>query len=189
MAASGASFPVYHWPACKPAPEQRVFVLALLGAAPGRPEARAAARLVARQALAAQLGLALDAVQLHAPPGQAPQILGRPEIGISFSHEAGLSLVAVNLDGPVGVDVLAAEAPPDWAAVAHDYLGPQILGAAGFASAWAALEARLKCCGLDLREWSAERETRLQAASLALPLVLPCGADAWVGALALARPC
>jgi 4'-phosphopantetheinyl transferase len=99
-------------------------------------------------------------------------------------------LVAVNLDGPIGVDVVHASAPDDWQAVARDYLGPQALalGAAGFAPAWAALEARLKCCGLDLHEWSAEREQRLLAACLALPLALPCAAEAWVGALALPRP-
>ncbi|OYU25431.1 MAG: hypothetical protein CFE41_21430 [Burkholderiales bacterium PBB2] len=193
MAESDAPFPVCLWPECKPAPDQRVFVLALLGASSGRPEARldarAAARLAARQALAAQLGQPLDTVQLHAPPGQPPQVLGRPDIGLSFSHEAGISLVAVNLDGPIGVDVVQASAPDDWQAVARDYLGPQslALGAAGFAPAWAALEARLKCCGLDLHEWSAERELRLLAACLPPPLALPCAADPWVGALAWPR--
>jgi len=190
MAERDAPFPVCLWPACKPAPDQRVFVLALLAASSSRPEARAAARLAARQALAALLGQPPDAVQLHAPPGQPPQVLGRPDIGVSFSHEAGLSLVAVNLDGPVGVDVVQASAPDDWLAVARDYLGPQALalGAAGFAPAWAALEAQLKCCGFDLDEWSAEREQRLLAACLALPLALPCAAEAWVAALALPRP-
>ena len=187
MAERGAPFSVCLWPECKPAPEQRVFVLALAGSSSDRSEARAAARLAARQALAGQLGQPLDALQLHAPPGQPPQVLGRPDIGLSFSHEAGISLVAVNLDGPVGVDVVQASAPDDWQAVARDYLGPTVLGAAGFAPAWAALEARLKCCGLDLQEWSAERELRLLAACIALPLALPRAADAWVGALALSR--
>lgn len=189
MAERGAPFSVCLWPECKPAPEQRVFVLALAGSSSDRSEARAAARLAARQALAGQLGQSLDAVQLHAPPGQPPRVLGWPDIGLSFSHEAGISLVAVNLDGPVGVDVVQATATDDWQAVARDYLGPQALalGAAGFATAWAALEARLKCCGLDLQEWSAEREQRLLAACIALPLALPRAADAWVGALALSR--
>ena len=190
MAERGAPFPVCLWPDCKPAPDQRVFVLALAGSSSDRSEARAAARLAARQALAGQLAQPLDAVQLHALPGQPPQVLGWPDIGLSFSHEAGLSLVAVNLDGPVGVDVVQATAPDDWQVVARDYLGPQALalGAAGFAPTWAALEARLKCCGFDLDEWSAEREQRLLAACLALPLALPCAADAWVAALALPRP-
>jgi len=193
MVESGAPFPVCLWPKCRPAADQRVFVLALLGSSSSRPEARAVARLAARlaasQALATLLGQPFGAVQLHAPPGQPPEVLGRPDIGLSFSHEAGISLVAVNLDGPIGVDVVQASAPDDWQAVARDYLGPQALalGAAGFAPAWAALEARLKCCGLDLHEWSAEREQRLLAACLSLPLALPCAADPWVGALAWPR--
>ncbi|MCV2362595.1 4-phosphopantetheinyl transferase [Paucibacter sp. DJ1R-11] len=189
MAERGAPFSVCLWPACKPAPDQRVFVLALGGAASNRPEARTAARLAARQALAAQLGQPLDAVQLHAPPGQPPQVLGRPDIGLSFSHEAGLSLVAVNLDGPVGVDVACAEAPPDWAAVARDYLGPQAvaLGAAGFAPAWVALEAQLKCCGQALTEWLPERDALLSAACRSRGLQLPSAWPGFVAALAVPR--
>lgn len=185
---AGAPFPVCQWPACKPAPDQRVFVLALLGFSSGRPEARAAARLAARQALAAQLGQVLDAVQLHAPPGQPPQVLGRPDIGLSFSHESGISVVAVNLDGPVGVDVLGAEPPPDWAAVARDYLGPQAATEpAAFAPAWAALEAQLKCCGQALTEWSPERESLLAAACRSRGFQLPSAWPGFVAALALPR--
>ncbi len=180
---AGEPFPVCQLPACKPAPDQRVFVLALDTSTSSRPEARAAARLAARQALATLLGQPLDAVQLHAPPGQPPQVLGRPEIGISFSHEAGISVVAVNLDGPVGVDVLGAEPPPDWAAVARDYLGLQaaIMEPAAFAPAWAAHEAGLKLRGLALTEWSpALLLGPGQARSWALDL--PPG---WAGSLAV----
>jgi len=193
-AATGAGageggLPVCAWPAQRPAPAARVFVLALSGSSSscGRPEARAAARLAAREALAGVLGQPLATLQLHAPPGQPPQVLGRPEIGISFSHEAGLSLVAVNLDGPVGVDLVHGAAPVDWPAVARDYLGPQAAAwdAAAFAPAWAALEARLKCCGRALQEWTPEREQALRAACSCRPLALGLSCTEFVAALAL----
>ncbi|MEG1455318.1 MAG: 4'-phosphopantetheinyl transferase superfamily protein, partial [Comamonas sp.] len=76
----------------------------------------------------------------------------------------------------VGIDVTEIAPMPDWAAVAKSYLGPAALarlapadGAArdkAFALAWAELEARGKCLGLGLQEWSAARHARLQAPAI-----------------------
>ncbi|MGY2336072.1 4'-phosphopantetheinyl transferase superfamily protein [Pseudomonas sp. SDO5511_1_S431] len=98
----------------------------------------------------------------------------------------------MNLHGPVGVDVMALQQIPDWQAVALDYLGPGVAAqvnaapqahrAALFAQAWCGREARLKCAGIGLAEWSDEAAPACHV----FELVLPGG---WVGALALPAPC
>lgn len=171
--------PVCAWPAQQPPAEASCFVLALtLAPTLPRAQARLAVRRAACEALAARLGLApcVLQTQLEAAPGQAPRFAGLP-VGLSFSHEAGLSLVALNLAGAVGVDLLREACPPDWQAVARDYLGPAALArlltgkGAGFAQAWAAHEARLKLQGLALREWppSPSLDRQIQSQDLALP--------------------
>lgn len=128
-------------------------------------------------------------------PGQAIR-LARPDnqIGISVSHETGLSLLAIHFAGPVGIDLLKIPDDPDWAAqipsLARDYLGPVLVRQisdqpllqqmTGFAQAWAAHEARLKCQGLALTEWSSSLEASL-AGIRVQPLALPAG---YVGAIA-----
>lgn len=175
------------WPQQRPEKAAKAFVLALqLPPTLPRPQARQALREALLEALAQQLGLAADELQLETVPGLAPRLIGH-EIGISFSHEAGLSLAAVNLLGPVGVDLLLdAPAPPDWQAVVRDYLGPQALVGMreqDFGPAWAAHEARLKFHGRALSEWQASMaETAWFAACQCHALRLPQG---WVGSLAL----
>jgi 4'-phosphopantetheinyl transferase len=91
--------------------------------------------------------------------------------GLSVSHEQGLSLAAIAPQGPVGVDLLAVTAVPDadeCLRLARDYLGshtaqalaalPATQRTMAFARAWTAQEARLKCMGLGLDEWSPENE-------------------------------
>jgi len=185
-----ALMPVLFWPAEVVAPIASVFVLALrLDPALPRPQARAQLRAALREALAAHLGLPAESITLNAAPGQAPRLEGpgiSAAIGLSFSHEAGLSLAAVNLLGPVGLDVVRDETPPDWQAVARDYLGPQMaanLQAQDFPAAWAAHEARLKFHGQALSEWRPEMtQPQWLAACHCQALRLPPG---WVGCLAL----
>lgn len=183
-----APIPVSFWPAEAVDPNASVFVLALrLDPALPRPQARAQLRAALRAALAARLGWPAEDITLNAAPGQAPRLEGPGKsagIGLSFSHEAGLSLAAVNLRGPVGLDVVRNETPPDWQAVAQDYLGPAVtagLQAQDFPAAWAAHEARLKYHGQALREWRADQAPSL-AACQGYALGLPPG---WVGCLAL----
>jgi len=115
-------------------------------------------------------------------------------ISISVSHENGLSLLAVCRSGPVGIDLLRIPESPDWQAqiptLAHDYLGPKIAQRIAslppedqttqFAQAWTEHEARLKCQGRGLEEWSAELEQLLSPYRVQR-LALPAG---YVGATA-----
>jgi 4'-phosphopantetheinyl transferase len=173
---------VQAWPGAAPVTAGAIVVI---GVATAHSQRRDAARLQLRRALrevlAGLLGLAPENIQLSAVAGQAPRIVldakacadrglaqdtaGR--IGCSLSHEAGLSLAAINLDGPIGVDLMRVQEIPDWEMVARDYLGGQAAAAlAGvapqqraraFAKAWTAREASLKCLGRPLGEWSPER--------------------------------
>ena len=149
------------------------------------------ARLQVRQALRDLLG----DEEILSLPGQAIRLArqGR-STGISVSHEAGLSLLAVNFAGPVGIDLMRPPESADWfeqiPALAGDYLGPQIVQKlAGlpakaqiqhFAEIWTQHEACLKCLGLGLEEWQPALAQRLSACRVE-PLVLP---GAYVGAVA-----
>jgi 4'-phosphopantetheinyl transferase len=160
---------------------------------PLRESARRIVRNALRETLASLLPAAGESLALISVPGQ-PIRLAPPwaDVGLSVSHEPGLSLFAINLDGPVGVDLLRVAAmPADIEAVAHDYLGPDTARAldllpAGqrrhaFAVTWTRLEACLKCLALELREWTPELAERLVPCRVA-NLVMPAG---WVGAVAV----
>ena len=150
-----------------------------------RDAARAKVRSVARQVLGAILACRPDAVPLISHPGQ-PLRLDWPgqSIGLSVSHEAGLSLLAINLHGAVGIDLMRLDEQFDWASgwqsVAHDYLGqdastaianaPAVRRQKMFAGHWTALEASLKCNGLPLAEAVRARSLRpCRTVALELP--------------------
>lgn len=160
---------------------------------PLRESARRIVRAALHETLVSLLPAACESPVLISVPGQ-PVRLAPPwsDIGLSVSHEAGLSLLAINLDGPVGVDLLRVAAiPADIDAVARDYLGPDTARTLAmlpteqrpqfFARAWTRFEARLKCQALELREWTPELAERLAACNVA-DLALPAG---WVGAVAV----
>ena len=154
-----------------------------------REEARSLVRTALRSFLAPLAGCVPDMVPLEIEPGQPPRLaLAKPPLGLpvslSISHDAGLSLAAVRLGGPVGVDLMRVTdaALPDWQALAHDYLGPdaaiQLEGLglaqrpAAFARAWTRHEAELKCLGLPLQEWSldlAQKTGQCRFSELVLP--------------------
>jgi 4'-phosphopantetheinyl transferase len=159
---------------------------------PIRDVARAKVRQALREILGGALGCVPEAVPLSDVPGQPLRLEGaHRNIGISVSHEAGMSLVAVRLQGAVGVDLMRVAQVPDWAQVAHDYLGPQVCARIGseplaaqpaaFASAWTRFEACLKCHGFPLEEWSLVLEQALARCTVA-HLDLP--AD-YVGSVAI----
>lgn len=125
-----------------------------------RTEARRLVRAALRETLARLLAVSDAAIPLLSVPG-APLRLALPwaHIGLSVSHEAGLSLAAISFDGEVGVDLLRLAAPfPELEQMARDYLGPaaaQTLIALpperrpeAFARAWARHEAALNSCTL-----------------------------------------
>ncbi len=171
-----------------------------------RSEARAQIRLAVRQVLARLLARSPEQIVLTSTPGQAPVIVIEGVlhqacgIGLSISHEAGLSLAAINLHGPIGVDLMrvpqasAQESWSDLLLLARDYLGPACaarlagvtpqLRRTAFASAWTTHEASLKCRGLGLAEWCAALPlVALQIAALDLPapfigsVAMPAGSE------------
>lgn len=181
---------VLHWPASFDKAQDLLIV------AVNTP--KTAIRDAARQRVRAVLRDILGDVDLISVPGQ-PIRLARPDspLGISASHESGLSLLAIHFSGPVGIDLLRVPDGPDWPAqipaLAMDYLGPQTarriaelpLSAqmAQFAQSWAEHEARLKCLGSGLEEWSAALEKKLSPCQVQ-PLALPAG---YAGAVAILK--
>jgi 4'-phosphopantetheinyl transferase len=164
-------------------------------------EAREAARRAIREAIVAELALFTklpsQRIALHTPEGQVPYALldtpdGQRRAHLAISHDGALSLAAISLQGPVGIDVTLVMDIPDWEPVARDYLGPAVTAAlaalpAGertraFALAWSEREARLKYLGRELVEWSKDGDRPL-AACCCRPLALPEG---YAGVLALA---
>jgi 4'-phosphopantetheinyl transferase len=154
---------------------------------------REAARQAIRAAIAAELaalsGLAPQRIVLHTPSAQAPYALldtpgGMRRVDLAISHDGALSVAAIAPYGAVGIDVTLVMDIPDWEALARDYLGPYVAGALAalpasaraqaLARAWSEREARLKCLGRELAEWSADGDRQL-AACRCRPLVLPEG--------------
>jgi 4'-phosphopantetheinyl transferase len=182
--------PVRRWPSSF-APEQELLIVAV--DTPDSP-----IRDTARQLVRSVLLEILGDVELIAISGQ-PIRLARTDspLGISVSHESGLSLLAIHRSGPVGIDVLNIPENPDWLAeiptLASDYLSPQVARriarlpareqAAQFARDWTTQEARLKCLGLGLEEWSAVLEKNLSQCRVQ-ELDLPAG---YVGAVAIPK--
>ncbi len=150
--------------------------------------ARETVRALARKALADLLGVtALTHVR-----GEPPRAPERPDLHLSLSHAEGLSLLACH-GAPVGVDVQALPVQAD-AATAALFLGPNwhpaqsgqaptAHNSIAFSAAWTQHEARLKCAGEPLVEWSpalAMRLARYRCAPLHGPALHGwCAALAW----------
>ena len=129
-----------------------------------RAEARLRIRAAVCEAAAQWLKLNVETISVASTPGAPPRLLlaGRAA-SLSFSHDEGLSLAAISLHGPVGIDVMRVQDISDWFHLARDYLGPLVaeeLAAcpdaqrpSALAQAWTAREAALKCAGLQLVEW------------------------------------
>jgi 4'-phosphopantetheinyl transferase len=140
-----------------------VLVIGIAAVLP-RAKARLRIRAAVREAAARWLDASIEAISVESAPGSPPRLLlaGRAA-GLSFSHDAGISLAAVHLHGAIGIDVMRAQDIPDWFTLAHDYLGPQVADALAacpaeqrplaLARAWTAREAALKCAGRQLAEW------------------------------------
>lgn len=140
---------------------------------------RGEARALLRDLLAGYLGQAPDQVALHFVEGQPPFVAANWQgmrLAISMSYSQDLALIALCAGAGIGVDVTEMAPMPDWAQVARLYLGPEAVARLAaldivardkmFALAWAELEARGKCLGLGLQEWSSARQQRLQQPSI-----------------------
>ena len=151
---------------------------------------RETGRNLIRSAMRAVLGkhlyLSPDTVPLSSAARHAPALtLPGHTIGLSVSHEAGLTLAAIHRRGPIGIDVMRIQAQPDWEPVAVNYLGrhahQRILAMSpvqrpfAFGREWTRVEASLKCLGLGLVEWNNLLEhqmNRCETIKLALPVGL-----------------
>jgi 4'-phosphopantetheinyl transferase len=188
--------PVQWWPARLPTAGDGVFVIGIEGDG-DRAVARRRIRVALREALAQLTGVAAGDIAIESVPGQAPSVsfagVSRDHAvpGIAITHDGTLSLAAINLHGPVGIDLMQVHDIADLNILARDYLGPTVTAhldeiapaerAAAFARAWTERETRLKCRGLQLSEWTPESERRT-AGCRCIPLVLPAGL---VGTLAI----
>lgn len=197
--APAAALAVHPWPASRAllatASGARADLLVISVATPDS-QLRDAARAQLRGALCEVLGLQLErspeSIALISVSGQALRLDGTGHgIGLSASHEAGLSVAAINRHGPVGVDIMRIPTAFDWQATARDYLGPQAVHRIAdrprpeqlraFTREWTRLEAGLKCQGLALQEWTPALAQSLASCHL-MELDMPsglCGAVAW----------
>lgn len=149
---------------------------------------REVARAHLRALLGAYLGMRPDRVPLHLAPGQAPRVDAPWQglsLSISLSYAGGVALIGLCPGARIGVDLVEIVPIPDWDRVARLYLGPDAAlrlakmnradSEKNFVLAWAEMEARSKCLGQGLQEWSPVRQQRLyspliQAAAFELPL-------------------
>lgn len=185
-----AAKPVTWWPGTLASSADGVHVIGLRGSG-DREAARLEIRQALREAIAQLYGFSPADIMIQISPGDSPAVsfprsAGTRPPGISISHDGSISLAAINLGGPVGIDVMQVQDIDDWRAVARDYLGPATLSeleaaaasqrAGALARAWTEHEARLKCHGRQLAEW-----TVAPLAALCRSLELPAP---FVGAVA-----
>lgn len=151
---------------------------------------RSAQRGAARALLAALVQDYCDegaATHIDYPSGAAPQVYGHcqgPRLQASLSYAGDYVLLALAVATPVGVDLVQIDPAMDHLAVARLYLAPEVVAvlsqtnevapAQHFAQAWAEMEARSKCLGVGLAEWT-EARGRLLGRLPVFPLVAPTG--------------
>lgn len=167
-----------------------------------RDRARGQARAALRACLAPELGCTEADLEVSNLRNQAPRLLlrGKPLAAphCSISHAPGLALLAWHGPAAVGVDIQAVDATaprreleevarlflrPEAARKLLD-IAPDTLFFEAFASAWTQHEARLKCAGLGLAEWSGSLQARLAGMDCTPlePAAGYAGAVAWYGA-------
>jgi 4'-phosphopantetheinyl transferase len=168
------------------------------GLAMDREQARLQARAALQACLAPELGCGGDELHLTNQRNQAPRLLrrGQPLAAphCTLSHAPGLALLAWHWQGPVGVDLQPVDATvprSELERVARLFFDGKIAQALmsiglhasfseAFAATWTRHEARLKCAGLELVEWSAALQAQLaDIDSVPVPL-----AEGYAGAVA-----
>lgn len=185
------------WPGQLAPREDGLYVIGVEGDGE-RQLARRRTRQALCEALAQLYGLDTADIIIHFSAGRAPAVSfpGAPQLvapGISISHDGPLSVAAIHQHGLAGVDLMRVQDVPEWQEIARDYLPPHVreqlqmaapaLRPLLLANAWTEQEARLKCHGRQLSEWS----------GLALParchaLALPKGYVGVVAAYVLRGP-
>lgn len=188
---------VFEWPndASKLRVENGLLVIALrTSLTTKREEARQRIRIVIQEALALLLNCAASEIRLLSQAGQAIKLADADhKIGLSISHESGISLATFNMNGQVGIDLIAIDSIPEHAellTITTEYLGVKVAEYISkqpveaqkkvFAMFWTAFEASLKLKGETLVEWSAVRDAQLKnIRTIRLNL-----AEGFIGALA-----
>lgn len=153
----------------------------------GNGPVREVARALLRDILAGYLEMRPDHVPLHLEPGQAASVAASWQglsLSISMSYAGGAALIGLCPGARIGLDLVDIVPMPDWDRVARLYLGPDAAlrlakmnradSEKNFVLAWAEMEARSKCLGQGLQEWSPTRQQRLyspliQAVTFELP--------------------
>ena len=159
-----------------------------------RTDARKHIRAVIQEVLAILLNCPVSEIKLLSQAGQAIKLAHADHnIGLSISHELGLSLAAINMHGHIGIDLIAIDSIPENAELlilATEYLGEKVAEyisnqpaeaqKSAFARAWTIFESSMKLKGEALVEWSAARDAQLKnISSIRLNL-----AEGYIGALA-----
>ena len=155
---------IYHWPQMPALPPAGRSVLVRVSTDDTRAVARKQVRSALGKILANWSGLA--AVELPLLETEQGPVwrgcLAGASLDISLSYAANEGWLALCRGAAVGVDAMVIGVFPEMVDVARLYLGPAVVDsltqaadpAEGFAQAWTAREAYLKCLKRGLVEWS-----------------------------------
>ena len=167
---------IFHWPEMPELPPLHQPVLIRVVTAPARPVARRELRTLLRQVLVQWNGLASEQLPLRETPSGPvwSGLLDGHSLDISLSHAEGEGGIGMMRAGWIGVDIMRIQSIPETREVARHYLGPEAWKtiqhaadpALAFATAWTALEARLKCLKQSLRETSGTGAPDLAACAI-----------------------
>ena len=126
--------------------------------------------------------------------GHLPEDARLAPLSSSLAYADNFLLLGLCCGANIGIDLVRITPMPDWQTVATLYLGPHITAElaglpaeqrdAAFARHWAELEARGKCLGIGLQEYSPAHATRLHADDIQL-LPVDVGQPQLVAALAI----
>ena len=156
---------VMTWPDCPSRFDGNGIILTLLGLphATPRTEAGMRARETAKE-IAARL-LNRTNIELIETP-QGPR-LAQSSAHLSLSYAADKVLIGFSCERPLGVDIVRIAPLPEIDALARLYLpASNAISAAGFAQAWAEMEACCKALNLPLAEIDARRKKAYAACDL-----------------------
>jgi 4'-phosphopantetheinyl transferase len=162
---------IHHWPELPSLPPAHQPVLVRVVTASDRRTARQLSREVLREILAAWSGVPADQLPLAESP-RGPIWSGTlhgESLALSLSYTENEIWIALLRGGRIGIDAMPLQSFPEIESVAQNFFPPSIAAAIqqsknpahAFASAWTALEARVKCLGQDLTEWSPARDAAL----------------------------
>ena len=114
-----------------------------------------------------------EALPLRCQAGCAPRLEGHGEFSLSLSYADNLLVLGCGKGVSHGIDLVRIGVTPEWRDVAGVFFGPAMarqlqtlpesVQETEFARQWSSLEARGKCLGQGLREFSQARDSLLYA--------------------------